>query len=415
MKIKKVVAREIFDSQGRPTLECQLMLSDNTQILSSVPSGASKSNYAAHYLLDQQRLGGFGVAMAIRIIEEQIAPLLLDTMPDLDTIDQQLLMIDDTSNKSKLGANVMLAVSKAVARAQAHAHNIPLFELIAHLMGREEIRLPFPMFNMIEGGVHADNNLIIQEFLVIPMGYQSFREAMEQATLVYHCLKDLLKKRGNSVLVGCEGGFAPMLADERTALNLLVEALEKTGCIDNFGLALDVAASQFYDRATQSYRWHNSVISSDDLISYYKKLVSDYPIFSIEDGLAEDDWNGWQSLTEQLGSIIQIAGDDLLATSAHRLEYALEQKVANAIIIKPNQVGTISEVLRTVHLAQQHDYNIIVSHRSAETEDTFIADLAVGVSAGQIKAGGCSGGERLAKYNRLLAIEDQLAWSLLES
>ena len=414
MKIKKVIAREIFDSRGRPTLECQLTLTDGTVILSSVPSGASKSTHAAAYVLDEQRLGGYGVSKAIRLIEEHITPLLLNATPDLYVIDEQLMILDGTCNKSKLGANTMLAVSQAVVRAQAHVNGIPLYELIAHLMGHDGIRLPFPMFNMIEGGVHADNNLVIQEFLIIPVGYQCFREAMEQATMVYHCLRKILQKRGNTILVADEGGFAPMLTDERAALDLLVQALEETNCIDNFGLAIDVAASQFYDSTTKSYQWGNSVVSSDDLINYYKKLVAEYPLFSIEDGLAQDDWAGWQSLTSQLGSSIQLVGDDLLATSMKRLEYAIERNVANALVCKPNQVGTVSEALAAIQLAQQHDYNIIISHRSAETEDTFIADLAVGVGAGQIKAGGCSRTERMAKYNRLLRIEDALIFNLFD-
>ncbi len=415
MKIAKIQAREIFDSRGMPTIECVLYLDNGVYVTASVPSGLSTGIYEAHELRDnEKRLMGFGVLKAIKNIETVIAPALLGEEPQVINLDAKMLELDDTPDKKKLGANAILAVSIAVLKAQAKAAELELYELVAQLCDQESVMLPFPLFNMINGGVHVPNGLRIQEFLVIPAGAKNFRESMEYGIEFYYALKELLQKKGQRICMGIEGGFAPAFENDMQALDILVETIEKLKGGDIFKLGLDVAASQFYDEKTKTYDWNGTTYTTDELIKFYKKLVKVYPICSIEDGLAENDGDGWARMMEQLGETIQIIGDDIFVTNTTRIYKGIIEQVANGAIIKPNQVGTVTETLQAIQLCKEHGMSIVVSHRSGETNDTFIADLAVGTSIGQIKAGGCSGGERLAKYNRLLAIEDQLAWSLLE-
>jgi enolase 1/2/3 len=416
MKIAKIQAREIFDSRGFPTVACQLFLDDGSYVTSSVPSGMSKGKHEAFELRDGgKRLMGKGVLKAIDSIQTIIAPELIGYQPDVITLDQKMIGLDGTINKERLGANAILAVSIALVKAQAFIAEMEIYELIAQLCQQETVMLPFPLFNMIEGGDHAENNLRIQEFLVIPTGAKNFREAMEYGIELYQKLKRILKQKGKRVCVGDEGGFAPCFDHDIQALEVLSEAIEQSGGTNIFKIGLDIAASQFFDPLLKIYDWNGNQYSTEELIELYKKLVMGFPICYLEDGLYEDDWQGWKQLTDELGQMIQIVGDDLFTTNPERIYEGIQKQVANAVIIKPNQIGTVTETLQAIQLCKDHDLGVIVSHRSGETEDTFIADLAVGVSAGQIKAGGCSRGERLAKYNRLLAIEDQLAFSLLES
>ncbi len=416
MKIKQIRGREIFDSRGLPTIECTLTLEDGTFVTAAVPSGASRSSYAAIELRDGgERLMGYGVSKAIATLENIIAPALIGREPDVVQMDLEMIGMDGTDNKKKLGANTMLAASIAIIKAQAIAVGVTTYELIAHLCDFDSLSLPFPMFNVINGGVHADNNLSIQECLLVPFGFKDFRSAMEASVTVFHTLKTLLIHHNKKTLVGDEGGFASNFCDEREALNLLMEAIEQSGMNKkgSFGLALDVAATQLYDAETKLYNWNDQSKSTQELIKLYAQLVNDYPIYSIEDGLSENDWDGWILMTQQLGEKLQIVGDDIFATNPSRIMQGIQDGVANAAIIKPNQVGTVTETLQTIKLCKEQDIKTIVSHRSGETEDTFIVDLAVGTSAGQIKAGGCSRGERLAKYNQLLRIEDELLLAML--
>lgn len=416
MKIERIVAREIFDSRGYPTIECVITLEDGYTVTSSVPSGKSCSDYEAVELRDGgDRLMGKGVLNAIDNIEQIIAPVLHGKEPDLITMDIMMIEIDGTPNKSKLGANAMLAVSIALLKAQAAIEALEPYELIAHLCGFDAISLPLPMFNMINGGLHAHNNLRIQEFLVVPVDVPSFRIAMESAVVLYHELEALLLRDNKGVAVGDEGGFAVDFKDDIEALDYLVEAIKlcsgKTK--GSFVLALDVAASQFYDVKTKKYSWGGKKLSSEQMIDFYEKLVRKYPIYSIEDGLSEHDWDGWKSMTDRLLNTVQLVGDDIFATNAERIYQGIEQGVATASIIKPNQIGTITETLQAIKLCKENGLNVIISHRSGETNDPFIADLAVGASAGHLKAGGLARGERLAKYNHLLRIEDELVLNML--
>lgn len=411
MKIAQIVAREIYDSRGWPTIQCNLVLEDGMVITSSVPSGLSRSRHEAYELRDGgKRLWGKGVYKAIENIEEVIAPSLIGKTPNGPTMDITMLDLDGTSDKSNLGANSILAVSMAVYKAQAYNEQIQLYELLAYLCGAETITMPFPQFNLINGGLHSNNKMQIQEFLVVPVGCQYFRTAMELGVTIFHELKNVLSKHGKSIAVGDEGGFAPQATTDLEALTYLHEAIERVNGSEeaNCLIAVDFAASQFYDRTSGLYTWQGKHLTSAQLIEVYEELVDEYPIYSIEDPLAEDDWEGWKLITKKLGDEIQIIGDDLYATNFFRIEKGIQDKASTAAIIKPNQIGTITETLQAIQLCKNNNMNMVVSHRSGETNDTFIADLAVGSSAGQIKAGGCSRGERLAKYNRLLEIEDGL-------
>jgi enolase len=416
MKIAKMIAREIFDSRGLPTIECGVVLDDGMVVTASVPSGISRSRFEAAELRDGgHRLFGLGVTRAIEYIERDISQILVGIEPNVVEADARLIELDGTDDKSRLGANTLLAASIAVCRAQAYLHDMELYELIAHLLHVEHVSLPFPMLNVVNGGLHADTTLPIQEFMVVPLGAHHFRDAMEAGVNIYQILKQLFRQQGLSTNVGDEGGFAPSGVDERAVLDCIVEACALCGIErGKVGIALDVAASGLYDPESKMYTWGQKQYTADALIEYYQQLIQQYPIYSIEDGLSEVDWQGWQKMTQQLGSEVQLVGDDIFATHPQRIIDGLKDTVANAAVIKPNQVGTVTETLQAIRLCQENNMNIIVSHRSGETNDTFIVDLAVGSSSGQIKAGGCARGECMEKYNRLLAIEDTLALSLLD-
>lgn len=409
MKIQKVIAREIFDSRGLPTLECEIVLDTNQSVIASVPTGLSVGAAETFCLRDNhKRLNGKGVQKAVDIIRSTIAPLLINNEPNLIEMDLLLLDLDSTPNKSVIGGNTMLAVSTAVCKAQAVAEGIALYELIASLCDIQMVSIPFGMFNLINGGMHADNNMQIQEIMIMPVGMPVFKEAMEMAVTIFQSLKNTLKIKGKSTGLGDEGGFAPNFKNEQEALDILMEVIVHEGLEENILIALDVAASHFYNPQLQHYVFHGEQKSSYELVEWYEKLAQQYPLYAIEDGLSELDWNGWKYLTKTLGHSLQLIGDDIFSTNPHLIWEGIEQKVANAVLIKPSQIGTITQTLQAVKLCHEYDRSIIVSHRSGETGDSFIADLAIGCNAGQIKAGGCTGGERMAKYNRLLAIEEQL-------
>jgi len=416
MKITKVAGREIYNSRGLPTLECILELEGGTQVSASVPSGKSKSTFSAKELYDgDDRLYGMGVQKAIAKLENDIAPLLIGSKPELVELDLRMLEKDGTDDKSRLGANTITAASIAILKAQAAVAEVPPYEMIAYLCEMESVSLPFPMFNIINGGAHADNGLHTQEFMIMPVGADSFRSAMETATLTFHTLYEILKKKGKIVAVGDEGGYAVNVEHEEEVFNILMHTLDivKPVIDGDIVFTLDIAASQFYDTEKKVYHWYNEQKTAADMIAMYTQWSNSYPVYSIEDGLADTDPDGWKQLNQALGEKIQIVGDDLFATNPQRLAYGIEQDLANATIIKPNQVGTITETLQSIKLCKEYGINTVVSHRSGETNDTFIVDLAVGTSAGQIKAGGPSRGERIAKYNQLLRIEDTLMFSLL--
>ena len=415
MKIDQILARELFDSRGEPTIECTVVLEDGTYVTSMVPSGSSKSSYEAFELRDKGAChNGLGVHKAIENIHEIIAPALVGQLPSVVELDLQMIELDGTENKSRLGANAILAVSIAVLRAQAIVEELEDYELIAHLCGYERVSLPFAMFNLINGGLHAHNNLPIQEFLILPVGVESFRASVEIAASVFAKTKEILNKRGTFYGIGDEGGYSAIFKDEIEALDLIMQAITDLKLQEQVVLGLDVASSQLYDSKKERYMFGSREYTTQELIEYYNQLSTKYPLYSIEDGLVEFDWTGWKSMTEQLGERLQIVGDDLFATNPSRIAYGIEQNAANAAIIKPNQIGTVTETLQAVKLCKDHDMNVVVSHRSGETNDTFIVDLAVGTSAGQIKAGGFMRGERIAKYNRMLCIEEELMDGMLD-
>lgn len=402
MRIRTVHAREILDSRGNPTLEVEVELEDGSCGRAAVPSGASTGSKEAVELRDgDRRYNGKGVLKAVRIVTEKIASALLGReFSSQEELDRLLIELDGTPNKSRLGANAILGVSLAHARAVAAALKKPLFQYIG-----DKALLPRPLVNVLNGGVHADNNLEIQEFMLVPVGFETFSEALRATVETFHALKKILKSRGLSTAVGDEGGFAPQLQKNEEALQLLVEAIFAAGYQPgrDLAVALDPAASTFYSQGR--YRVENLSLSSSELIDLYEEWLSTYPIVSIEDGLAEDDWVGWQELTKRLGRRVQLVGDDVFVTNPMLVSEGIREGIANAVLIKPNQIGTLTETLRTLEIARQAGYKTIISHRSGETEDTFIADLAVGTGAGQIKAGSVSRGERTAKYNQLLRLE----------
>ncbi|HSC24917.1 MAG TPA: phosphopyruvate hydratase [Candidatus Babeliales bacterium] len=409
MTIRDIQAREIFDSRAIPTIECDVILSDGMIVTSSVPSGISCGTNEAIELRDGgDRLMGLGVRKAVRIVEDIIAPVLRDRIPDVITFDLELLELDDTNNKSHLGANTMLAVSSAVCRAQAYKEELELYELIAHLSGYSNVALPCPMFNMLGGGLHADNGVQIQELLIVPTQELSFYDAMETGVSVFYALKEILHTQGKITSSGYEGEFVPSFKDQYEPFDILMEAIDKSNRGDHVMISLDSAASHLYNDATGLYTWYGVEMTSHELIEWYSFLVSRYPIYSIEDGLSEVDWDGWKTMKEVIGSKVKLVGDDLFVTDSQRIWHGIENDCATTALIKPNQIGTITETLQAVQLCKDNNWDVIVSHRSGETNDSFIADLAVGVSASHIKAGGCSRGERLAKYNRLLRIEEGL-------
>jgi len=407
--IESVKAREILDSRGNPTLEVEVELLDGTVGRAAVPSGASTGKYEAVELRDRgSRFNGLGVLKAVANVNEEIAPAIIG-MPATDqaAIDHKLIQLDGTDNKSRLGANAILGTSLAVAYAAANLLGMPLYR---YLGGVASYTLPVPMLNILNGGRHAANSTDFQEFMVVPAGANSFSHALQIGAEVYHCLKQVLKDEGLDTNVGDEGGFAPSLLSNKQAIEAVLFAIEKAGYKpgkDCF-IALDPAASEFYKDKQYVLVKEGISLNTKEMVDYYVKWVSSYPIISIEDGMAEDDWKGWQLLTEKLDSKVQLVGDDLYATNVNRLSQGISRKASNSILIKPNQIGTLTETIATVKMAQQAGWTAVVSHRSGETEDTTIADLAVGLNTGLIKAGAPCRSERTAKYNRLLRIEAEL-------
>ncbi len=408
--IEKVTAREILDSRGNPTVEVEIGLSDGTSARAGVPSGASTGAFEAHELRDgEKRYGGKGVLKAVKAIESEIAPKVkgLDST-EQRKIDQLMIDLDGTPTKSKLGANAILGVSLAVARASAASANQSLFR---YLGGKDANLLPVPMMNILNGGAHADTDVEIQEFMIAPIGFKTFSDALQAGVEVYHALKSVLKSKKLATGLGDEGGFAPQLPNNRAALDLILEAIAKAGFKsgEEIALALDVAATEFYKDG--KYSFEGQARTSEWMADYYSKLVSDYPLVSIEDGMNEEDWAGWKHLTDVVGSKVQLVGDDLFVTNPTRLQRGISESTANALLVKVNQIGSLTETLDAVKLAQENNFATMMSHRSGETEDTTIADLAVATKGGQIKTGAPARGERVAKYNQLLRIEKELGSS----
>jgi enolase len=408
--IEKVIAREILDSRGNPTVEVEIGLSDGTLSRAGVPSGASTGAFEAHELRDgEKRYGGKGVLKAVKAIESEIAPKIkgLDST-DQRKIDQLMIDLDGTPTKSNLGANAILGVSLAVARASAESAKESLFRYIG---GKDANLLPVPMMNILNGGAHADTDVEIQEFMIAPIGFKTFSDALQSGVEVYHALKSVLKSKKLATGLGDEGGFAPQLPNNRAALDLILEAIAKAGFKpgEEIALALDVAATEFYKDGKYSFEGESR--TSEWMADYYAKLVSDYPLVSIEDGMNEEDWAGWKHLTDVVGSKVQLVGDDLFVTNPTRLQRGISESTANALLVKVNQIGSLTETLDAVKLAQENKFATMMSHRSGETEDTTIADLAVATKGGQIKTGAPARGERVAKYNQLLRIEKELGSS----
>ena len=406
-EILQVNAREILDSRGNPTVEAEVQ-TDSGLGRAAVPSGASTGEHEAIELRDddKKRFLGKGVTKAVANINDQLGPALIGLSAlDQPAIDQVLLELDGTPNKSKMGANAILAVSMAVARAAADTVGLPLWRYLGGIQARV---LPTPLVNIINGGMHADSGLEVQEFMVVPVGFDTFAEALRCGTEIFHSLKSLLKKEGMTTSVGDEGGFAPRLASNEEAIQRIIMAIEAAGYKpgEQVGIALDAAASEFHKDG--KYTWDKKPRTAAELADVYVKLCDKYPLVSIEDGFAEDDWDGWKLHTETLGSKIQLVGDDLFVTNKQRLARGIEKKIANSILIKLNQIGSLTETLDTIRLASTAGYTSIISHRSGETEDSFIADLAVATNAGQIKTGSLSRSDRIAKYNQLLRIAEEL-------
>ncbi|MCX5681597.1 MAG: phosphopyruvate hydratase [Candidatus Omnitrophica bacterium] len=406
-KITKIHGREILDSRGNPTVEVDVYLDSGTMGRAAVPSGASTGEHEAVELRDgdKARYMGKGVSKAVNNVNTAIAAKVVGQAPDFKAIDQILIKLDGTDNKGKLGANAILGVSMAVAKADAIDKKMPLY---AYLGGKDAKILPVPLMNILNGGMHADNNLDIQEFMIAPLGAPTFKEALRMATEVFHNLKSILKSKSLSTSVGDEGGFAPSLAKNEEALRLIIEAIKKAGYKPekDVCIALDPASSSFYKEG--AYGFDGKQISAEELIDVYANLVKQYPIISIEDGLDENDWSGWQNLTAKLGGTVQIVGDDLFVTNVKRLKEGIDKKAANSILIKVNQIGSLSETLETIKLAKKNKFTSIISHRSGETEDVTISHLVVATNVGQIKTGSLSRTDRLCKYNELLRIEEEL-------
>jgi len=405
-KIKKVKAREILDSRGNPTVEVEVILESGVKAKASVPSGASKGEFEALELRDgdEKRFLGKGVLKAVENVNKKIYPKIKGEEADFWKIDKILIEMDGTKNKSNLGANAILGVSLAVAKAEAEERRLSFYRYL----NRRSRLLPVPFMNILNGGVHADNNLDIQEFMIVPLGFSSFRRALQAAAEVFHTLKSILKKKKLSTAVGDEGGFAPNLKNNEEAIKLILKAIKDAGYKEGeeIALALDCASSSFYKKG--KYFFEGSYVKAEELINFYKKLIKKYPIISIEDGLAEEDWQNWRILSQRLKEKIQLVGDDLFVTNPERLKRGIDEGIANSILIKLNQIGTLSETLNTMDLAFKNNYTAIVSHRSGETEDTTIAHLAVASGCGQIKTGSLSRTDRISKYNELLRIEEEL-------
>ncbi|UOR27716.1 phosphopyruvate hydratase [Helicobacter pylori] len=409
--IKDIHALEVMDSRGNPTIQASVILSDNTKASAIVPSGASTGKREALELRDNDktRFLGKGVLRACENVNSVIKHHLIGLEAiNQAFVDERLRALDGTPNYANLGANAVLGVSMALARASAKALNLPLYR---YLGGANALTLPVPMLNIINGGTHANNSIDFQEYMIMPLGFESFKEALRASAEVYHTLKKLLDGKNQLTSVGDEGGFAPNFNNNVEPLEVISQAIEKAGYKlgEEIALALDVASSELVD---ENFNYHlkgeNKILDSHELVAYYKKLVAKYPIVSIEDGLSEDDWEGWAFLSKELGRQIQLVGDDLFVTNASLLQKGIEKNIANAILIKPNQIGTISETLETIRLAKHHAYQCVMSHRSGESEDSFIADFAVALNTGEIKTGSTARSERIAKYNRLLEIEHEL-------
>ncbi|WRD52934.1 phosphopyruvate hydratase [Helicobacter pylori] len=411
LTIKDIHALEVMDSRGNPTIQASVILSDNTKASAIVPSGASTGKREALELRDNDktRFLGKGVLRACENVNSVIRHHLIGLEAiNQAFVDERLRALDGTPNYANLGANAVLGVSMALARASAKALNLPLYR---YLGGANALTLPVPMLNIINGGTHANNSIDFQEYMIMPLGFESFKEALRASAEVYHTLKKLLDGKNQLTSVGDEGGFAPNFNNNVEPLEVISQAIEKAGYKlgEEIALALDVASSELVD---ENFNYHlkgeNKILDSHELVAYYKKLVAKYPIVSIEDGLSEDDWEGWAFLSKELGRQIQLVGDDLFVTNANLLQKGIEKNIANAILIKPNQIGTISETLETIRLAKHHAYQCVMSHRSGESEDSFIADFAVALNTGEIKTGSTARSERIAKYNRLLEIEYEL-------
>ena len=408
--ITNIIAREILDSRGNPTVEVEVLLSCGASGMAAVPSGASTGTREALEMRDQDkgRFLGKGVSKAVTNVKTIIAPKLIgmDASNQI-ALDQFMIDLDGTPNKSKLGANAILGVSMAAARAVSEAYAVPLFRYIGGIQGRQ---LPLPMMNIINGGAHASNNLDIQEFMIMPKGAKSIADAVRMGAETFHALKKLLKDKGHNVAVGDEGGFAPNLESNEDAIRFIMMAIEAAGYKpgEDMGIALDAAASEFYEDGSYFFKSANKKMTSQDLVDYYEHLVDSYPVLSIEDGLAEQDWDGWKLMTDRLGNRLQIVGDDVFVTNPTIFSEGIQKGVGNAILVKLNQIGTLTETIHTIEIARKANYRTIISHRSGETEDSFIADLAVGMNAGQIKTGSLSRTDRVCKYNQLLRIEESL-------
>lgn len=411
MKIQSISAREILDSRGNPTVEAEVVLDDGTYHTASVPSGASRGEHEAHELRDGDsfRYGGKGVLAAVSGVENVIAPALVGReVADVSAHDSIMIALDGCINKSNLGANAILSVSFALVRAAAHSVGVPLYRFIG---GAHKQRLPIPMMNILNGGAHSKNNIDIQEFMIVPHGVGTFSEAIRVGSEVYISLKKLLESKNLYTGVGDEGGFAPMLPTDKDALSLICDAIKGAGYKvgDEVSLALDVAASEWYDNGVYTLPKRKITMNADELCTYITELCSDFPIISVEDGMAEDDISGWQKLTERLKSKKTIlVGDDLFVTNTERIRMGIDSKIANAVLIKPNQIGTLTETAEAIALAKEHGYKTVMSHRSGETEDSIIADLAVGYGTEFIKTGAPARSERVAKYNRLMKIESEI-------
>ena len=407
-KINSVNAREILDSRGNPTVEVEVVLDDKSVGRAAVPSGASTGAFEAAELRDGgPRYLGKGVANAVKNVTQKIAPVVSGmSAVDQRAIDQKMISLDGTKNKSVLGANAILGVSLATARAASNSANQSLFK---YLGGSNAKTLPVPMMNILNGGAHADTNVDIQEFMIAPIGADSFKESLRWGAEIYHSLKSVLKKKGLATSIGDEGGFAPNLDSNRAALDLILVAIEGAGFKvgSQIALAMDVAATEFFSE--DKYEFEGKSLTSEQMIAYYSDLVSNYPLVSIEDPLDEDDWSGWAKLTSELGEKIQVVGDDLFVTNPERLAKGIKSKTANALLVKVNQIGTLTETIDAVNMAHENNYKSMMSHRSGETEDTTIADLSVALNCGQIKTGAPARSERVAKYNQLLRIEEELA------
>lgn len=411
-KISNLTAREILDSRGNPTVEVDLTLSDGSFGRAAVPSGASTGSHEAIELRDNEsRYGGKGVTVAVNNVNNELKSTLLDNEYDQKSLDEKMIELDGTENKARLGANAILGISLAFAHAAAKSENKPLYQYFAEIAEiGNPLQLPVPMMNVLNGGKHAENSTDLQEFMIMPIGANSFREALRYGAETFHALKKILKAKGLNTSVGDEGGYAPALPSNAAAIEVILEAIQKAGYTPgtDIAIAIDGAASEIYENGKYQLKTEGKELSSEEMVIFYEEWINKYPIVSIEDGLAEDDWDGYQKLTEKIGSRVQLVGDDLFVTNVKRLETGIEKKACNSILIKLNQIGTITETIEAIRLAKGAGFTSVVSHRSGETEDTTIADFVVGLGTSQIKTGSLCRSERIAKYNQLLRIEEEL-------